>query len=224
VRFSRILETFLAGERNRPTVAITFDDGYADSYEHAFPLLQKHEMPCTFFLTVGLLERAPKAVERFRLLRRSSYEDIRPLTWSQVLEMRRCGMEIGAHTFSHPNLARLDRKDVEVELKRSKEIIEQHLGEGVTLMAYPFGKPGRHFHSETAQIAAESGYEYGASVLCKRVEPGCPRLSVPRFIVSRDSLETLSDKVHGAWDLVGVWQEKAPLWMAKIVSPRDFSV
>jgi len=224
VRFSRILDTFLVAERNRPTVAITFDDGNADNYEHAFPLLQKYEMPSTFFLTAGLLERSREVVERFRMLRKNSCQDIPPLTWSQVLEMRRCGMEIGAHTFSHPNLARLDRKDVELELKRSKEIIEQHLGEAVTLMAYPFGKPGRNFQSETVEIVAESGYEYAASILCKRVEPGCPRLSVPRFIVLQDSLDSLSDKIHGAWDLVGLWQEKAPLWMARIVSPRDFSV
>jgi peptidoglycan/xylan/chitin deacetylase (PgdA/CDA1 family) len=222
VPFGSIFDTFMAGEGELAAVAITFDDGYANNYEQAFPLLRKYDLPATFFLTVGLLEKQPGVVARLRVRTQGGSQDLRPLTWPQVLEMRRGGMEIGAHSLTHRKLARLNREDVEVELKRSKQVIEQHLGEPVTLMSYPYGVPGRHFRSEITDMVTEAGYEFAASILFKGVQPRCSKLNVPRFPADHDSLDTLRDKVHGAWDLVGLWQEKGPLWMARVLSPRQF--
>ena len=158
------------------------------------------------------------------MLMHSSYEDIRPLEWSQVREMHNAGMEIGTHTFSHPNLARLSPEAVEVELKRSKDIMEQRLGEPVTLMAYPFGKPGRHFRDETTQIAAATSYEHAAMVLFRAVSPRDSRFRIPRFFTTNGDLSKLSAKIFGAWDLLGLWQAKIPLPIARLVSPLDFRV
>ena len=92
----------------RPRVAITFDDGYDDNYEHAFPILERHAMKATFFVTAGLLERDEAVVERFATtLRRCPRADVEPMSWGQARELHTAGHEIGAHTWSHPNLAEL---------------------------------------------------------------------------------------------------------------------
>ena len=90
-------------------------------------------------------------------------------------------------------------------------------------MAYPFGKPGRHFNGETAALVEELGYEYACAVLFRAVRPSDSRFAIPRFVVTRDTVERLREKVLGAWDLIGIWQERGPLWAARIVSPEDFS-
>ena len=59
--------------RERPVVALTFDDGYADNYEFAFPLLQSRGLTATFFVTVGLLERDAEVLARLQALRRCSW-------------------------------------------------------------------------------------------------------------------------------------------------------
>jgi peptidoglycan/xylan/chitin deacetylase (PgdA/CDA1 family) len=224
IPFSKIPEVMGREGLGRPTVSITFDDGYEDNYEYAFPLLQQYRIPATFFVTVGLVEKDPAVVERFQMLRQCDYKHIRPLEWRQMDEMRKEGMEFGVHTYSHPNLARLKRDAAERELKRSKDIMEERLGKQISLMAYPFGKPKRHFTEETIELVANIGYEYAAAIAFRAVRVSDSPFDIPRFFVTMDPLGILREKVWGAWDVVGYWQEKAPLWLAKMISPADFKV
>jgi peptidoglycan/xylan/chitin deacetylase (PgdA/CDA1 family) len=221
VPFGEILMAARGARAGRPVVAITFDDGFADNYEYAFPLLRQHRLPATFFLTVGLMERDPAVMARFRELFQAGDEDLRPLTWVNVREMRRSGMEFGAHTYGHPNLARLARARAEGELTRSRQLMEDRIGERVTSMAYPFGTPGRAFTRETLEIARGAGYEHAATVTFRAVRPADSPLAIPRFSSLRRSVESLKDMVFGAWDLVGLWQERTPLALQKLVSARS---
>jgi peptidoglycan/xylan/chitin deacetylase (PgdA/CDA1 family) len=200
---------------DRPIVAITFDDGYADNYEFAFPLLQKYGLSATFFLTAGLIEKDRAVVERFCMLRRAAREDVRALEWPQVREMQRAGMEIGAHTYSHVNLAWAKPACAEAEVRRSKAIIEDRLGVRVASMAYPFGKPGYHFTPQTMEIVSEAGYEFAASVTYRAVSRSRSRFAVPRFLATQDSVGSLRDKILGAWDIMGLWHENIPVFLRR---------
>ena len=214
----------LAPERNeaRPVVAITFDDGYRDNYEHAFPLLEEYRLPATFFVTAGFIEGDAAVLDRFRTLR--GHDLIRSLEWAQMLEMRAAGAEFGAHTYSHRNLMRLSPPEVETELRRSKDVIEERLGEPVTMLAYPFGKPRRHYTSQTVAAARAAGYEVGATTVLRALRPSDDPLTLPRLLVGGDDVDTLREKLAGSWNLLGRWQEHGPRWAARLLSPDDFRV
>lgn len=64
------------------------------------------------------------------------------------------GMEIGAHTLTHPNLEHLDDAELSREISGSKEALEQIIGQSVTSFCYPKGK----FDARSYQIAKASGY------------------------------------------------------------------
>lgn len=222
IPFRAILDVASSNGRLRPAVAVTFDDGYADNYDFAFPLLRKYEVPATIFLTVGLIDGNPEVWARFRELRGTPDTDIRPLEWSQIRELRDEGVEMGAHTYSHPNLMTIGRAQATSELQVSKEILEERLGITVDLHAYPFGKARRHFDRTTLDLVRNAGYSHAATVLSRAVKPSDSPFEIPRFFTTGDSVADLAGKIRGEWDYLGVWQERAPLAVARIVSPGDF--
>jgi peptidoglycan/xylan/chitin deacetylase (PgdA/CDA1 family) len=101
-------------------VILTFDDGYRDAYENAFPLLKKYGMIGTFYVITGQVG-APGS-----------------LTWDQIVEMHSAGMEIGAHTVHHPFLTRLPPLSAFLEILQSRLDLEAHLRAPVTTFAYPY--------------------------------------------------------------------------------------
>ena len=199
----------------RPRVAITFDDGYADNYQYVYPALARHCLPATFFVTVGLMEQDREVVEWFARMRGTGYEAIRPLDWRQVREMRRAGMSIGVHTYSHPNLALLGPREAYRELAVAREIVEQRLGEPARLLAYPYGVVNKHVTGQTIELAAEAGFEHAGMMWFRQVEKTDSRLAIPRFDIASDGVEVLWQKVRGWWDYLGWWQQSRPSWKSR---------
>ena len=149
-------------------------------------------------------------------------QDVAAVTWTEARELVSAGHEIGSHTWSHPVLASLDAAAARTELERSKAVLEDELRRAVTTLAYPFGKRGRHFTEETERLAGEAGYDIAASVLFRPMQARDSDLAIPRFFATQDDVETIADKVTGRWDWLGVWQERAPHWLARRVSPADY--
>jgi peptidoglycan/xylan/chitin deacetylase (PgdA/CDA1 family) len=208
--------------RDKPAVAITFDDAYADNHEYALPLLVEHGIPATFFLLAGALEHDAGVLAGFRRLTRD--QEFEPLTWSQIEEMRAEGMGVGSHSWSHPNFARIDESSAREELVRSKGTIEDRTNSSVTHFAYPFGKPKRHFTAATAALVRAAGYESAAAIVARGVQTSDSPFSIPRMFSTVDSVSQLDEKVVGYRDLHGWWQEHAPLWLARRLAPEDFAV
>ena len=208
---------------DKPMVAITFDDGYEDNHSQALPILARHGATATFFITAGLVERDPDVLARFQRLLRCHPDDLVPLEWTQVRELRACGMAIGSHTHTHRNLARLNAAETDKELQASKDLISDRLSCAVDLLAYPFGKPRVHFTSMTAERVAAAGYALAAAVTFRGVRSSDSVFSIPRFFTDGDDISKLAAKIDGAYEPIAWWQEHVPLPVLKAVSPEDFS-
>lgn len=100
----------------------------------------------------------------------------------QVVALRRAGMQIGAHTRTHPILTRLDEQAAVEEIRGSKRDLESLLGEPVKLFAYPNGKPGSDYGPSHANMVRDAGFAAAVSTA-----PGCgttasDRYQLPRFL------------------------------------------
>lgn len=105
-------------------IILTFDDGYRDVYTEAFPLLREHGMTGTIFLITGLIDEE-----------RAEY-----LSWDQVKEMQRAGIQFGSHSYSHPDLRGQSAEYLVWQILGSKEAIEQRIQEPVRFFSYPSGR------------------------------------------------------------------------------------
>jgi peptidoglycan/xylan/chitin deacetylase (PgdA/CDA1 family) len=135
----------------RPVV-LTFDDGYADFHERALPILDRFGFAATVFVTTGwLADAGPQAAGR---------PLDRMLSWSQTREAAEHGVEIGAHSHSHPQLDQLDDRALRDELTRSKALLEDRLGAPVQTMAYPYG----YSSARVRRAAGQAGYATACAV------------------------------------------------------------
>ncbi|MDQ7095514.1 polysaccharide deacetylase family protein [Desulfosporosinus sp. PR] len=115
---------------------ITFDDGYADNYQTAFPILKKYGFVATIFMVSSFIDG-----QGF-------------LTWTQLKELSENGWDIEDHTVSHPYLTALSAQNVFQELATSKGVLEKGLGHSVDFFAYPYGS----FNDEIVQAVKQTGY------------------------------------------------------------------
>ena len=102
------------------------------------------------------------------------------MTSGQVRQLRQAGMQIGAHTCSHPILASLSDAEAMAEIVDGKDQLEQIIGESVTLFAYPNGKPGRDYLAKHAAMAKAAGFAAAVTTA-----PGVSSLTTDSFQLPR---------------------------------------
>ncbi|MCG2711694.1 MAG: polysaccharide deacetylase family protein [Candidatus Omnitrophica bacterium] len=123
--------------RDERAAMVTFDDGYADNYFNAMPILQEFGIKATFFLTTGWIGREAM------------------MTWEQLRRMNREGMAIESHACSHRFLTDLNEEDIKRELRDSKEVIENEIGNSCRYISCPGGR----INKKIIGIAKEMGFK-----------------------------------------------------------------
>ena len=217
-------------------LSITFDDGYADNFSVALPILKRLRLPATFFISTGfwdgqvmwndavveairgtrkqqldvpgyafgMLDVSSVSARRAsigRLLAAMKYlppaerdravaavvaaarvppaRDLM-LRAPQVVALARAGMSIGAHTVSHPILARLTIDQARDEIAQSRTTLENLLQNRVGLFAYPNGKPQHDFSPDHVAALRDMGFDAACTTVSGTAQHPCDLMQLPR--------------------------------------------
>ena len=168
---------------SRRYVALTFDDGYADTLTAAAPLLKQYGFGATCYVVssaVGTYNRWDEELlqERKTLMRREQIEQ-----WLSV------GLEVGSHTCSHPRLHEVSREEALREIADSRAALRDLFGASAAHFAYPFGQ----FTDDVSQLVRSAGYLSAVTVLHGVARASDDRYRLPRILV---------DGEKGLWRLL----------------------
>lgn len=143
-------------------VALTFDDGYMDAYTEALPRLQQYGFVATFYIVSGFVGQP-------------NY-----MGWDELRALRDAGMEIGAHTVSHPDLTRLGSDGSRAEIAQSRAALMTELGVPVLSFCYPGGR----FNSDLAAIVRDAGFTSATTTV--QEGPQSDPFTLPRLRIYGD--------------------------------------
>jgi len=148
----------LSGESPIPprAVALTFDDGYENFYEYAFPILQRYGFPAMVYLV------ADKIGQRADWLAQDGHHPAALMDWPRIRDLRAAGIDFGSHGLSHIRLAQQSYSVVQREMSDSRQRLEDGLGEEIRHFCYPYGS----HDLASLNAAAEAGYR--SAVTCQR--------------------------------------------------------
>lgn len=188
-----IKKYFESGEKiTNKCIVITFDDGYYNFYTKAFPILQKYGFSSTVFLpTVFIKNKRLKSKKKQTLI------------WSEVRELHKNGVKFGSHTVTHPQLKFLKKENIEYEIRHSKEVIEDKLGESIDSFSYPFAFPeeDKEFRKYLRDILQKFGYKYGVSTRIGTASRKDGIFFLKRIPVnSCDDISLFKAKLEGGYD------------------------
>ena len=152
------------------SVVITIDDGYADNYSVAYPILRRYGFPATIFLVSGYVGDANRWDEPGLLRSRAL------MSWTEIREMLQSGVTFGAHTRTHPVLTAVSPDRAHAEIAGSRAELEQELGQPILLFSYPHGE----YDATTRSIVEHAGYLGACSVHTGKNSPATPEFELRR--------------------------------------------
>lgn len=158
VSIDHVAAILAAGQPRARCVVLTFDDAWADNHANALGPLTRHRLPATLY--------TPS-----RLLGVPGY-----MTRSQLLEMDAAGVTIGAHSRTHTDLRACRPAELEIQVRGSKEDLEDLIGKPVTSFAYPTGL----LNDRVVDAVGAAGFTSAVTARPGWWRPTTARLRIPR--------------------------------------------
>lgn len=187
-----------SGFNDRPAIAITFDDGYAENMDYALPLLAERQIPCMYYVSTSYILNQTffPHDEKLRLqLHPNSVNDLKQiLAW---------GLDIGAHTRTHPDVAQItDVEKLHDELVVCRRELMNLLEVPIEHFAFPYGQTS-NISTAAVQMARRTGYKTVAAAY-----GGYNTIGGDPFFIQR---------VHGDPSLARIknWTTLDPRWTSR---------
>jgi len=152
VTVAELAERAGGGEPPPGLAALSFDDGMENNCRTLLPILEDRGIPATVYVVSGLIGRPNPWMKD---------PDARMMNETELRELAAAGLEIGAHTVTHPDLSEMSFDDCLAEMVTSREALERIAGVPVRTFAYPFCR----FGQAALEAAQEAGF--AAAVTCE---------------------------------------------------------
>ena len=169
-------------------VVLTFDDGFADFYTEALPVLRRFGWTATLYISTAYVSGTSRFLQRERETSRLM------LTWEQLNEISADGIEIGAHGHRHLQLDVIPSANARTEITRSKAVLEAKLNRTIESFAYPYG----FYRPAVQQLVREAGFRSACAVRYAMSSASDDPFALSRLIVPGDiSLNQFADLLSG---------------------------
>ena len=166
---------YLLGQRSGRVAVVTLDDGYADNLDSALPVLQRYGFSATCYVVSG-------SIGHYNEWDATKLDVRKPLmSVTQLREWQRGGMEIGAHSQTHPRLTQCSDAQLRDEIRGSKTSLEDQLGAAVTQFCYPYGD----VDDRVVQAVRDAGFVAATTTKRGRARAGMDMWQLPRIQIAR---------------------------------------
>lgn len=169
---AKLAKTPLPGK----AVLLTFDGGYLDFFNHAFPLLKRFNFTATVFLVA-------ESIGKTNSWEKADSEQVQLMGWPEIRQLRDAGIEFGSMSATYQPLTGLSPTEIVREAAKSRAILERGLGKPVKCFAYPYGNVDKIVE----QLVGAIGYTYGVSYESKFSNFEDSLLSLPRIQVTTEN-------------------------------------
>ena len=169
---------------------LTFDDGFRDFYDNAFPVMSNYGFHSTVFLPTGVIDNDSKV-----------FKGRECLNWDQVRSLSGRDVTFGSHTKYHHQLYLISRDQVADELKQSKEDIEHNTGHQANTFSYPYAFPDHdvEFIKYLKGLLQQIGYKYGVTTRIGTISKSSDLYFLKRLPVnSGDDIELFTSEIRGS--------------------------